>query len=94
MRYDLKVQNQTLISELNTIPSGEMGTLTDLDCGGGVGVPQAGGADLLAGEAPVAHVGHQGAVGRVDFGAEAARPWENVELQLNVDYLRRNGIQQ
>ena len=49
-----------------------MGTLTDLDCGGGVGVPHVGGADLLAGQSAVAHVGHQGAVGGVDVRAEAA----------------------
>ena len=49
-----------------------MGTLTDLDCGGGVGVPHVGGADLLPGQSAVAHVGHQGAVGGVDVRAEAA----------------------
>ena len=47
--------------------------LTYFDCGGGVGVSDVGRADLLAGEAAVAHVGHQSAVGGVDIRAEAVK---------------------
>ena len=46
-------------------------TASDLDRGGGVGVPDVGGSDLRAGEAAVAHVSHQSAVGGVDVRAQA-----------------------
>ena len=46
-------------------------TVSDLDRGGGVGVPDVGGSDLRAGEAAVAHVSHQSAVGGVDVRAQA-----------------------
>ena len=46
-------------------------SVSDLDRGGGVGVPDVGGSDLHAGEAAVAHVSHQSAVGGVDVRAQA-----------------------
>ena len=45
--------------------------VTDLDGDGGVCVPDVGGADLRSGEAAVANVAHQGAVGGVDVRAQA-----------------------
>ena len=66
-------------------------TVSDLDRGGGVGVPDVGGSDLRAGEAAVAHVSHQSAVGGVDIRAQAEtvgsidyRKWELCTMVMHA----------